>query len=125
MFSGDGLRPVGHPERCVQIRGERGSDEGGAKKLNVESYDLLGCKYHFFVCKLKHISTNIANIVFLSDINSIMPGDPGRERRPVGGDATQAYCRRQPERHTEAEGRQKMTMIIMNMVMTIIIILKK
>ena len=52
-------------------------------------------------------------------------GDPGRERRPVGGDATQAYCRRQPERHTEAEGRQKMTMIIMNMVMTIIIILKK
>ena len=39
MFSGDGLRPVGHPERCVQIRGERGSDEGGAKKLNVEAYD--------------------------------------------------------------------------------------
>ena len=56
MFSGDGLRPVGHPERCVQIRGERGSDEGGAKKLNVEAYDLL-------LCLLKHISTNIANII--------------------------------------------------------------
>ena len=31
-------------------------------------------------------------------------GDPGRERRPVGRDEAQAYCRRQPERHSEAEG---------------------
>ena len=36
-----------------------------------------------------------------------MEGDPGRERRPVGGDATQAHCRRQPERHTEAQGQGK------------------
>ena len=31
-------------------------------------------------------------------------GDPRRERRPVGGDEAQTYCRRQPECHTEAQG---------------------
>ena len=74
MFSGNGVRPAGHPERCVQIRGQRGSDEGGGKK------------------RLK--------VFFTGNIK----GDPGRERRPVGRDEAQAYCRRQPERHSEAEG---------------------
>ena len=32
-----------------------------------------------------------------------MPGDPGRERRPLGGDAAQAHCRGFPECHQEVE----------------------
>ena len=41
---------------------------------------------------------------FLKKETNKQTGDPGWERWPVGWDETQAYCCRQPERDTEAEG---------------------
>ena len=61
MLPGNGLRPVGHPERCVQIRGQRGADEGGGKKFMI-----FYAASYFFVYKSIHPQTlQIVFCVFL------------------------------------------------------------
>ena len=69
------------------------------------AFDLLDIqndvyKYEANEGQMKEVEKKIERFFFTGNVK----GNPGRERRPVGRDEAQAYCRRQPERHSEAEG---------------------
>ena len=61
--------------------------------LNIPLRVVCNCIIGYFLHFVFHIHLNVPAL-----------GDPRRERRPVGGNETQTYCRRQPECHTEAQG---------------------